>query len=315
MVRYFFGEDIVTARERIAALAQSMQAQLRFVDEKDILDASLEEITDHAKGSLFGISILIFRDPISYTDHIREKFAEYIASSDSAELLFWERGNPDARSSLHKLLKKNAEVEQFQNIADMQQGLKWIMSYIATHVNSADAHVTMSRDAMMLLLQRVGFDTFSLTSELQKLLAYTVSISREDVDRIVPERLVGESSAFPLLDAISVKNNKAAIGLLNKMIASGASERFILSMIAYQYRLLLAIRIGIEQSMDPMQISKLSKLHPIAIQKTLPIARRLSLSAIHDSLLRIVGTERSMNTNTTMDPRSIVTMLVSSLTT
>ena len=126
--------------------------------------------------------------------------------------------------------------------------------------------------------------------------------------------MVGEASAFPLLEAISVKNSKASIGLLHTMIASGSSERFILSMIAYQYRLLLAIRMGIDQNMNSINISKLSKLHPIAIQKTMPIARRFSVPAIQDALLRIAGTERSMNTKKTMDERSIVTMLISSLT-
>ncbi|HSX25338.1 MAG TPA: hypothetical protein VLG69_05210 [Candidatus Andersenbacteria bacterium] len=312
MIRYFFGEDVLTTRGRITALAQSLQAQLRFVDESNILSSSLEVIVDQAKGSLFGKALLIFRDPLSYHQDIRDQLVEYVESSHSGEIIFWERGNPDARSSLHKLFKKSAEVEQFQNITDIQQGLKWITKYISEHRDNTDTMI--SRDAAMLLLQRVGFDTFSLASEIQKLLAYHIPISREDVENIVPERALDAVSAFPLLDAISVKNSKAAIALLVRMIAGGASERFILSMIAYQYRLLLAVRIGLDERMDSMQIAKLSKLHPIAIQKTIPLAKRFSLSAIHDALLRIAGTERSMNTNKTMDDRSIVTMLVSSLT-
>ena len=85
-------------------------------------------------------------------------------------------------------------------------------------------------------------------------------------------------------------------------------------MIAYQYRLLLAIRMGMDQRIDAAHISRVAKLHPIAVQKAGSLARRFSMSAIQEALVRIAGTERAMNSNKTMDARSIVTMLVSSLT-
>ena len=291
-------------------LAHELHAQIRFVDESDIHAASVEGVIDNARGSLFSKMLVVFRDPISYSEQSREQLAAHYSSS--ADIVFWERGNPDARILLHKLLKKHANVMQFQKLTSMDQGAAWVAAYLREHADTDSA--SMSRDAMLLLLQRVGFDTFALASELQKLLAYHVPISRADVENIVPERMAGEASAFPLLDAISVKNSKAAIAQLQSMITSGASERFIISMIAYQYRLLLAIRMGMDQRIDAAHISRVAKLHPIAVQKAGSLARRFSMSAIQEALVRIAGTERAMNSNKTMDARSIVTMLVSSLT-
>ncbi len=311
MIRYFFGEDTRTARAEITAYANKSHAQVRFVDEDDIKKSSIESVFDSAKGSLFGASFLVFRDPLAYSEPIRTQILDYLTPERmKADSIFWQRGGVDARSAMHKFLKKNAGVEQFPAIGDIRQGVQWVRAYMQEDGMQSDA---MHQDAIMLLLQRVGFDTYALVSELQKLAAYKDVITKEDVEKIVPERSGAVASAFPLLEAITAKRPAIATGILQKMIEDGASERFIASMIAYQFRLFLAVRIGIDGSESASVISKQSKLHPIAVQKAMPMVRRLSIPAIQDALVRIAGVERSMNSNKTMDPRSIVTMLVVSL--
>ena len=311
MIRYFFGEDTRTARAKIAAYANKSHAQVRFVDEDDIKDSPIETIFDSAKGSLFGVSLLVFRDPLSYSEAVRTQIIDYCTPENmKGDSIFWQRGGADARSVVHKFLKKNAEVEQFPAIGDIQQGVRWIQDYVKEEGLEGDV---IERDAMIALVQRVGFDTYALASELQKLLAYKEVITKDDVENIVPERSSAVSSAFPLLEAITAKKPTIATNILQSMISDGASERFITSMIAYQFRLFLAVRMGIDSNESASIISKQSKLHPIAVQKAMPIVRRLSVPTIQDALVRIAGVERSMNSNKTMDPRSIVTMLVISL--
>ncbi|MCE9643196.1 MAG: hypothetical protein K8Q97_02595 [Candidatus Andersenbacteria bacterium] len=308
MIRYFFGEDTRTARAKIAAYANKSHAQVRFVDEDDMRNSPIEAIFDSAKGSLFGVSLLVFRDPLSYSEAVRTQIIEYCTPENmKGDSIFWQRGGADARSAVHKFLKKNAEVEQFPAIGDIQQGVRWIQNYIKEGGMKDDA---IEQDAMISLVQRVGFDTYALASELQKLVAYKEVVTKDDVESIVPERSSAVPSAFPLLEAITAKKPIIATNILQSMIAGGASERFITSMIAYQFRLFLAVRMGIDNNESASVISKQSKFHPIAVQKATPIVRRLSVPVIQDALVRIAGVERSMNSNKTMDPRSIVTMLV-----
>lgn len=311
MIRYFFGEDTRTARVKITAYAHQAHAQIRFVDEADITGSSIESIFDNAASSLFGASLVILRDPLSYSESIRTQIIEYCTPKNiKGETIFWQRGSADARSAVHKFLKKHADVEQFPEIKDVPFAVQWVGKYMQEVGANPEA---IQHDAIISLLQRVGFDTHALASELQKLLAYKEIITKEDILHIVPERNNAVSSAFPLLEAITAKKATVATTILQTMITDGASERFITSMIAYQFRLFLAVRMGIERNDDIASISKQSKMHPIAIQKALPIARRLSIPVIQDALVRIAGVERSMNSNKTMDPRSIVTMLVVSL--
>jgi DNA polymerase III delta subunit len=303
MVEYFFGEDTRGARTYIAEHAHIAHAQLVFIDEEDIKTSSVEAVFDRAQNSLLGKTSLVLRDPIGYSEAIRTDILDqYTGLPAQADIMFWQRGNPDARSALHKFLAKHAEVKKFPAISTPQEGVAWIETYIKDNHGNA----TMSRDAMLLVLQSTGFDTYALASEVDKLCAYTPNVEKRDVANIVPERTMSSTNAFPLLEAITAKNKKTALKILQSMIDTGSSERFITSM------MFLAVRMGIENG-DPSSIARLSKMHPIAVQKATPIVRRLPLSVIHDALGRIASVERSMNSNNTMDDRSIVTMLVTSL--
>ncbi|MEO6077416.1 MAG: DNA polymerase III subunit delta [Candidatus Andersenbacteria bacterium] len=309
MVEYFFGEDTRGARTHIAQHAHTAHADVVFIDEEDIKISSVESVFDKAQNSLFGKTTLILRDPLDYSQAIREDILSRFETLPAhADIIFWQRGNPDARSALHKFLSKHAAVKKFPAITTPQQGLAWIEAYIKNNYSN----IVMSGDAMLLLLEITGFDTYTLASELDKLCAYKINIQKNDVESIVPERTGAILNAFPLLEAITAKNKKSSLKILNAMLETGASERFITSMIAYQFRLFLAVRMGVENG-NPASVAKLSKMHPIAIQKATPIVRRLSLSVIHDALARIASVERSMNSNNTMDDKSIVTMLVTGL--
>lgn len=244
MIRYFFGDDIHTARGRIAALAHKENAALRFLDKDDVEEEPLESLLD-CSHTLFGKTIIVLRDVSSFPEHVRNELLALVeASSVSADVIMWDRVLPDARLSFTKKMKNNAVCEQF--------------------LQPKDHH------------------------------------SQE------------ETSAFPLLQAIVAKRQQDAVRMVAALIAGGSSERFILSMLAYQFRLFLAVRIGRERGADVSTIHRATTFHPVAIQKAMPHASRMSLPAIEDALVRIGITEKTINASS-MDPRSMVTMLVMAL--
>lgn len=310
-MKYFFGEDSFTAKGRVLALAHEMQAQVLFVDEDDIKASSLESILDRSAGSLFGRTLVIFRDPLSYSDIIRDALADYVVQGGGNAIVFWQLENVDARLGLHKQLLKHADVEQFPGLMNDLDALQWVQRYVREY---SQEKTSMSPDAVKLLIQKSGYDTWALASEIQKLCTGVSAITADQVAQAVTERMSDEASIFPLLEAIVAKRGDAAMRMLAIIMESGASERFVLSMLAYQFRLFLAIQAGLAQGDSLETIARTAKLHPIAIKKAAGIARRISLAAIHDVLVRIMASEKSLYT-TTMDPRSIVTMLVATLAT
>lgn len=308
MIRYFFGDDIVTARGRISDIAKEQQASIRFVDKEDLQSLSLQELMDSSHNSLFGKTMLVLRDVSTFPEEFRSQIVA-LAESESAngEVIAWDRLTPDARLTFTKKMKTTTGSESFFQPKDERAMVVWAQEYSA----KSGGDVQLSPAILAEIVRRATNDVSAVANEIAKC-SVLPSVTVEDIRRIVPERGEQDTSAFPLLEAIIAKRTKDAVRILGTLINGGSSERFILSMLAYQYRLFLAVRIGREKGADASIIHRATGFHPIAIQKAMPAVSRTSLSAITEALLRIGATEKSISTSS-MDPRSMVTMLVVSL--
>lgn len=308
MIRYFFGDDTITARDRISSIAKKENASIRWVDKEDITQQSLESLLDTSYNLLFGKTVIVLRDASSFPEDIRNELLELIEKGfKTGELIIWDRTIPDARLTFTKKMKASANSESFLQPKDEQSMVAWVAQ------NQKDSGDTkLSPVIITEIVRRVGNDVVAVSSEIAKCRMLGASAMVQDVARIVPERQIDAGSAFPLLEAIVRRQGASAVHILGTMINGGSSERFILSMLAYQFRLFLAVRIGRDKNADVLIIHRATGFHPVAIQKALPAVSRMSLAAITDALIRIHATEKSINTSS-MDARSMVTMLVVSL--
>lgn len=308
MIQYFFGDDTITARWRIAALAEKEHAQIRFVDKEDMGEMSLQSLLDASHNSLFGKTIVVLRDVSGFPEDIRSELLTLAEQGAiSHELIAWDRTMPDARLTFTKKIKKTVQCEGFIQPKDPQGMALWAAGY----AKRGYADTTFSPGVLAEIVRRVGQDVNAVASEVAKC-SVLASVTADDIARIVPQRAEQDTSAFPLLEAIITHRSKDALRILGNIIDGGASERFVLSMLAYQFRLFLAVRIGREKNADASAIHRATGFHPIAIQKTMPVVSRMPLAAITDALVRIGATEKMINTSS-MDPRSMVTMLVLAL--
>lgn len=298
MIQYLFGDDTFTARKNIHDQAVTSSAAIRWVDKEEGENASLEELFDSGKGSLLGSMVVVIQDPSLYPEEVRERILAACEGSYSGNVILWDR-NVDKRLAFHKKVKGMVASKEMQQPKTEDDMGRWISSY------APDIPV----DAVRELVLRVGCDIWSATNEIDKLRTLPVPIQASDVARLVAQRDTSYSSAFPLLDAIIRKQKTTAVRMLNEMLLSGASERFILAMLAYQFRLFLGVKIGKERGESVLGIEAKTDLSYGAIQKGIQAVSRLSVDAISELLQRIAATEKSLVT-TTMDPRSIVTMLI-----
>jgi len=101
----------------------------------------------------------------------------------------------------------------------------------------------IQESAISLLVNAVGNDLRRLDQELEKLAAYTGyrrTIARQDVHALVATSL--ESNIFALVDALGMRNQRAAIRELERLYAQDAGDLYILTMMARQIRLLIAVK-------------------------------------------------------------------------
>lgn len=149
----------------------------------------------------------------------------------------------------------------------------------------------IGQEALRILLERVGGDTWQLDQELAKLTAFAGGkmITSEMVEKLVSPSFEGE--IFALMDAVSQKRAPEALRKLQTERAAGANDMYLLTMLARQVRLLIGARAVIDE--NPSATSKTVAdelgIHPFVAGKVLAQARAFTLadlSAAHEALFR-----------------------------
>jgi len=298
MIQYFFGDDTFTARKRIHEQAAGISAPVRWVDKEDGERESIESLFDAGTGSLLGSVVVVIQDPSLYCEEVRDRILAKCEGSYTGNVLLWDRV-VDKRLAFHKKIKQLVSTTEMLQPTTEDAMAGWVASYAPD----------ISRDVILELVARVGCDIWATVSEIEKLRVLPHPLEVSDVVRIVAQRETSYTSAFPLLDAIVRKQRSAAVSILGEMLSIGSSERFILAMLSYQFRLFLYCKVGKDAGESMVTIHEKTGMHSIAIQKAMPMVSRLSVSVISEILGKIAATEKSLIT-TTMDDRSIVTMLI-----
>lgn len=240
------------------------------IERFDVEEATPDRMIESVQSMPFLTSrkLVVLREPGK-----QKTFSEAIVGildsiADSTDLIIYE-SKLDKRGSYYKLLKKATDYRELSELDVVQLG-KWAMSYAAEQggtITSSDAKI---------LIDRIGISQQLLQSELDKLLAYDATITKQTIELLV-ERLP-QSTVFELLDAAFAGNIAKAFELYREQRALKVEPQAILAMLAWQLHVLAIVKAGSPRTPD--SISKESKLNPYVIRKTQAIARRLSLEQI-----------------------------------
>ena len=135
-------------------------------------------------------------------------------------------------------------------------------------------------DALDLLCDYVRNNLWQMDNEVKKLSSYKVggTVTRQDVELLVKPNI--ESDIFKTIDALASRNKKVALSLLHKHLDNGDNSLYLLSMITYQFRNLLAIK-ELQDMQKPYNIiAKLSGLHPFVVQKSSYLCNQFTLEQL-----------------------------------
>jgi DNA polymerase III delta subunit len=183
----------------------------------------------------------------------------------------------DKRLTYYKTLKKQTDFRELNEL-DASGLARWAAEYAKEQggsLSSADARV---------LVDRVGANQQALQQELDKLMAYEPTITRNNIE-LLTERLP-QSTVFELLDAAFAGNTARAMTLYHEQRALKVEPQAILAMLAWQLHVLAAVKSGAPRSID--DIAREAKLNPFVVRKSQGLTRNLSLprlkQLIHDLL-------------------------------
>ncbi len=201
-------------------------------------------------------------------------------------LVVWDEVNEEKvkKNKLGRFLVSQPYAYNFKPLSNTQ-AVAWVKHTVIKQ------GAIIQHQAAINLVSLFGSDLWALNNEIKKLVSYKrgqivghgnqqdkVVVNREDVVAMSVGGL--SSNIFALLDAISHKQKGLALNLLEKELAAGTAENYLLYMLVRQFKILLQVRECLNQGQTARVIANRLKLHPFVVQKSLLPARRFSISVL-----------------------------------
>jgi DNA polymerase-3 subunit delta len=175
----------------------------------------------------------------------------------------------DKRLAYYKFLKKQTDFQEFPEL-DLNGLAKWLTKSAQEQgglLNPSDARY---------LVERVGQNQQLLSNELDKLLLYSKSITRQSIDQLTEP--TPQSTIFQLLEAAFAGNSRRALDLYDEQRALKVEPPQIVAMLAWQLNVLAIIKTAKDRGAD--QIAKEARLNPFVVRKSQAIANKLGLTEL-----------------------------------
>lgn len=296
-IHYFYGEDTYRARQAIDDLALEHKARVRWLDQVDFEEKTPGELLGRGSRGLFGQELLVIRDVYDMPVSLQSDIAAALGRG-SALCVLWDRAKSDKRSAT---CKKNQERGRVFDLPQPTEAAKWLMAQAEQRGGRLD------EAAARMMVERLGVDSWRLITELEKIL---VTQEHVTVDYVAAAVLQGPSAEmFAMLEALTRGDLGRAVTSVEILLGEGNGEFYILSMLAYQFRTLLAIRRGIDQGRGQAEMAGACGLKPYSVQKNYSHARRFSENYLRNALTRILATDFSIRQGK-VDQRTGLMMLV-----
>jgi DNA polymerase III delta subunit len=212
---------------------------------------------------LAGRKLVVLRSPSANKDFVEsfEQFLQDVAETNDVLIV---EPKLDKRLSYYKRLKKDTDFKELK-VLDSSA----LAAFAAQHVKGRGG--TLSSNDARLLIERVGDNQLIVQHELDKLLAYDLTISKETIE-LLTERTPA-SSIFELLDAAFAGNTKRAMTLYHEQRSLRVEPQQIIAMLVWQLHILAIVATAGNRSADV--IAGQAKISPFTIRKSLPLARRI----------------------------------------
>ena len=229
---------------------------------------SVERISDacHTAPFLNDYRLILVRDSKLFISG-RKADSEYMAGvlgdlPESTILVFVE-DEVDKRSRLYKKLGETGRLQEFKTPGD-----KELFEWVNNSVKKRGGRIT--RDAIQVLLRNTAHNMQALSSEIEKLTAYTGisgEINNDDIKSICTPVL--ETQIFDLVGAVGEKKPERALDIFNNMVLMKEQPLVVLTMIARQFRLVLQSKALSEKGCSNNEIANFLSIRGFVVTECL----------------------------------------------
>ena len=173
---------------------------------------------------------------------------------------------------------------------------------------SRHAGVALSPEALGALAVAVGTDSERIDHELRKLAAFAggATVSAADIRALVSGAI--ESDIFELTQAVVRRDQRNAIGQLERLLDEGQAPQQIIALLLWQMRVLL-FATAMRTPADAERMAKAIRSSAYAIQKAQAFAQRVTRAEITRAYEAIYATDLAIKTGRT-DERTAMLLCI-----
>ncbi len=302
MLIFLYGEDSFRSNQKLSELKNKFLQSDKFGSGLSVFDFGEKNVSAQKLLDVLEMPNLLAPKRLAIAKRIvgsteAEEILEYLEKNKKEILeekdlvvVFWEEGVPKKSAKLAKFLETNSKKQNFEKF----EGLK-LSQWVVKRVKEISDKSGITKPALDKLLAYAGSDMYVLDREIQKLVNYKDGLIKDgDVDLLVKANV--NTNIFNTIDALAGNNKKMALKLLHQHLEKGDDPFYIFSMFIYQFRNLIKVADLKDSGMNENQISKVAKLHPFVVKKSLGQIRNFPLEKLRNIYSELARADAEIKT-------------------
>ncbi len=234
----------------------------------------------------------------------QEKLAEYLKEVPDTTVLIFVEEQVDKRGKLFKACKDHGYAAEFST-QDEAVLKRWILGMIQKEGKQ------ITQRALDEFLERTGTDMENISSELEKLLCYTIGkddIASADVDAVCIRQI--SNRIFDMIEKVAAKQQKAALDLYYDLIALKEPPMRILFLITRQFNLLYQTKLLRAKGYDNKAIGSKLSLAPFIVSKYMTQSAKFKSADLRSAIEECVTAEESVKTGKMPDVLAVELLII-----
>lgn len=264
----------------------------------DLEEGDGTEIRNAIKGTSFfkQVKFIIAKNPFAKAPLFEKTIKEngINKEKDTVLLLYQSEASEELKKKNQKFfefLKKESQAKEFKP-ATVQAAAKFASNYLAKN------KINIKKELLAKLVKETDADLWRLKNELDKLAGFLKEvrekeITEEELAKLIHFRI--DQNIFAVIDA-AFSNQAKALILFEDYFSKGGDPLYLVSMIAFQLKNMIAARELMEKNGQYGQILKKTGMHPYFFKKIYDASKKYSLEELKKTFQKLIDFEMALKT-------------------
>ncbi len=273
---YFEGKDVVA--EKLIDLAETMP----FLAERRVI------VVENS----------------GFFKNAQEKLADYLKEVPETTVFLFVEEQVDKRGKMFKVCKEHGYAAEF-SAQDEEVLRRWILG------NLRKEGKQITQRGLEEFMERTGTDMVNITSEMEKLLCYTLGkedITSDDVDAVCTRQITNR--IFEMIEKVAAKQQKAALDLYYDLLSLKEPPMRILFLITRQFNLLYQTKLLRGKGYDNKALGSKLGLAPFIASKYMSQAAKFKTEDLRTAIEECAAAEERVKTGRMTDVLAVELLII-----